>query len=94
MYILRLRENWGGGGEGQGVLFERDRGPGSLILDLVFSPCLAGHIGSQVLRDGGRFPGVNKKVNLVERVLAGSCRVLAVHGRCVQIAAVVKMVEV
>jgi len=45
-----------------------------------------------VLRDGGRFPGVDQKVDFVKRVLAGSCRVLAVHSRCVQIAAVVEMV--
>jgi len=48
-----------------------------------------------VLRDGGRFPGVDQKVDFVKRVLAGRgccscCGVLAVvQSRCIQIATVV-----
>lgn len=64
---------------------------------MIFLLCLAGYIGSQVLRDGGRFPGINQKVNLVEGVFAGrgSCGgILAVHSRCVQVAVVEMVVEI
>jgi len=66
------------------------------VRSLLRSKLLAGDsVGSQVLGDGGGFPGVYQEVDLVQGVLAGrGSRVLAVDGVQVAVEMVVVVVGV